>query len=106
MANSGRLVHVQYRGVAAYIDRADPAAYAAWLDGVDVKQNDENPRLHDHVIVNKYRGSQDDSGCIAFVRTGAEYNGRNYYVSSGNMPYCGSIGDWFRADEITVRRRG
>ena len=100
-----RKVHVQYRGKAAYIDRDDPAEYAAWLGRVDFEQDSNAPRINDFVKVHKYAGTQDDTGRITYKRT-ADDGESEYCISSGNMPFCGSIDEWLRRDDFTILPRG
>ena len=100
-----RSVHIQYRGRAVYIDRDNPAAVAGWLDEVDEMQDDPYPLINDHVVINAYKGRQDDGGRIIDQRD-AGNGDTEYRVNSWNMPYCGSIDGWFRHTEFTIRPRG
>jgi len=99
-----RKVHVQYRGIAAYIDRSNPTDYFEWLDSVDKMQDSDAPHVNDFVDIHQYRNREDSSGRI--TATGCD--GRDntiYHVSSMNQPFCGSINGWFERHEFTIQPR-
>ena len=92
--------YVQYRGIGFYATRADIFEH---LDGIDIRENDPEPRIEDHVKITEYAGRQDDGGRISSKRRAL--NGEwEYRIDSRFTPYGGSINDWFKRNEFTINR--
>jgi len=57
-------------------------------------------KIFDHVYINKYIGDElNKQGIVLDIKT---FNkGIKYHVSNMNMPFMGSISDYFYEDELT-----
>jgi len=53
-------------------------------------------KINEHVNIKKYAGDEYNSE----GRVAARDDKKGYYVQNMNMPFMGTVSDWFKADEL------